>query len=74
MVYSNYVILLGPSFYLQILEQVSPDPDEVHCAGALSCPERSRSGKYLPGKSAKPFSMHDVYAALDGLRLILTSN
>ena len=38
-----------PSF-LQILEQVSPNPEEIHCSGALSYPERNRSEKFLPGK------------------------
>ena len=35
---------------LQILEQVSPNPEEVHCGGALSYPGRNRSQKFLPGK------------------------
>ena len=38
---------------LQILEQVSPNPKEVHCGGALSYPERNRSQEFLPGKSTQ---------------------
>ena len=33
----------------QILEQFCPNPEEVHCAAALSCPDRNRSKKFLPG-------------------------
>ena len=37
-------------FILQILAQVSPNPKEIHCSGALNCPDRNRSDKYLPGE------------------------
>ena len=36
---------------LQILEQVSPNPEEVHCGAALGYPDRNRSQNFLPGKS-----------------------
>ena len=43
------VVTLITFVLLQILEQVSPNPEEVHCGGALSYPERNRSQKFLPG-------------------------
>ena len=49
MVRSRYPLIF---FSLQILEQVSPNPKEIHCSGALNCPDRNRSDKYLPGELA----------------------
>ena len=36
-------------FLMQILEQVSPNPDDIQCSSALTYPERNRGNKFLPG-------------------------
>ena len=44
-----WVITIIVIVLYQILKQVSPNAEEVHCAAALSCPDRNRSEKFLPG-------------------------
>ena len=52
--------------FYQILEQVSPNPEEVHCGGALSNLERNRSNKFLPGKSMSTTQciLHDLHMSM----------